>query len=143
MKLNAIVVGATLIALGACSSAFRLYPVRGPWPAGNPVPILHGAMRPPNPGTITLELPDGEVLTGKWSSAPATSPEANLGALWDEIYGATYFTARVLGQWNHGTAVLTGPKGSRVQLDFLFGRDNPTGLGVAKDAQGGVYKVLL
>ena len=143
MQLKAVPTLLALLALTACASSFHLYPVSGPMMASHPVPILHGSMRPPTPGNVSLELPDAEICTGKWVVAPATGIDSNLGPLWDELYGPSYFTAKVLGLPNHGQAQLTGNQGTHLQLDFLFSLPGPWGIGVAQDDKGNVYKVVL
>jgi hypothetical protein len=62
-------------------------------------------------------------------------PQLNLGFAWDAIYGQGYFVAHLLGQ-SCGHSVMTGSKGTVLQVEFNFPR------GVAIDNKGNLYKLV-
>jgi hypothetical protein len=125
-----------------------LYPVEGPLAKSVPPPVFAAKLTGVNSGTISLTLSNGETFSGRWATvAPAfvnakkpgsdvaTLPQPNLAFTWDTIYGQGYFLAQLLGE-HIGQAILTGDRGTTLQLEFLDGK-----FGVALDSKGNTYKV--
>ena len=123
-----------------CLVPMHLYPIR----AGSTQPVLHGHA---SINTVTFTLPSGEVCKGRWTrvtpNTPAsTDPDADLRALWDEVYGPGFYLSQVLGSVNHGQALLLGDRGTRLRVEFYQGtvKGSPL-LGVGRDGQGTAYKL--
>ena len=51
--------------------------------------------------------------------------------------------AHVLGTWSHHTAVVTGDRGTVLNIELFYGGDEHGARGVARDNKGNIYKVLL
>jgi hypothetical protein len=137
-----------------CSTTARLYPVEGPMSKQIPLPVLAANVEGilGNTGGITLTMPDGERCTGHWSSiAPQqvgfTSVAASglttsgLASAWTTAYGSGFSFSNAPGV-NRGEAMLTGEKGTVLQVEFFTGSGTANGTGVAKDNHGNVFKVL-
>ena len=143
-----------LALLSGCSTTASLFPVEGPLAKLSPPPVLEatvdGIMG--NTGNIFLDLPDGEIRKGRWSSlAPvhvkysSASASGNatsgLAALWASVYGSGYSIENVPGV-NKGEAMLVCNHGTVMQVEFLTGSGTANGTGVAKDNKGNTFKVL-
>ncbi len=143
--------------LTGCATA-RLYPVQGPLSSQNPPPVyvakFSGAF---NSGDLSVVLGGGEVCKGHWATVPrpstsnaATTASAasadNLSAEWDTVYGTGFYVAHVLGARLYARAVLTGNRGTILNVE-LYKPDSAENTavgaikGVAKDDKGNVYKV--
>jgi len=64
-----------------------------------------------------------------------------MASVWATVYGAGFSMANVPGV-NRGEAVLSGDRGTLIQVEFYTGSGTANGTGVAKDNNGNVYKVL-
>lgn len=151
--LTLIVLLGTLICAG-CTATAHLYPVEGPLAKTVPLPVLQAKADgiTGNTGGITLTMPDGEVLQGRWSSvAPqqvtfssgtaTASAQSGLATVWSQVYGSGFSISNRPGV-NRGEAMLTGPKGTVLQVEFFTGSGTANGNGVAKDNRGNVFKVI-
>lgn len=131
-----------------------MFPVAGPLAAQVPLPVLKARADgiTGNTGNITVTLPSGEVLAGRWSSmAPMevsygfTTASANvtngMQSVWGQVYGSGFRIGNKAGV-NRGEAFLTGPRGTTMQVEFFTGSGTANGTGVAKDSLGNVYKVI-
>lgn len=143
--------------LSGCATA-RLYPVQGPLSLQTPVPIyvakFSGAF---DSGNLSVVLAEGEVCKGRWATVPrpTTSTDAaaatavpanNLSAEWDTVYGTGFYVAHVLGTRLYARAVLTGNRGTILNVELHkpdIVENTPVGAikGVAKDDKGNIYKV--
>jgi hypothetical protein len=150
MKLLAflMIIGAAVAA--GCSTTADLYPIDGPLSKIVPLPVLKARADgiTGNTGAITVTLPDGEVLKGRWSSiAPqqvtysAGSTSIGLNSVWTQVYGSGFSISNLPGV-NRGEAMLTGPKGTVLQVEFYTGSGTANGNGVAKDNKRNVFKVI-
>jgi hypothetical protein len=151
---------AALVLFG-CSARARFYPVQGPLSAETPPPVFAGKLTVNasfRSGTLSAQLSDGESFRGTLSlvetgtrrrmgQADATPAAiAGMDKLWDLIYGDGYYLAHVLGEGQYGRAVITGSKGTLLQLEIhsaVVGNAVSQPKGVAKDGKGNVYKVVL
>jgi hypothetical protein len=99
--------------LVGCSTTAHLYPIKGPLSEQVPLPLLKAKVDGiiGKTGNITIMMPDGEELRGRWSLAAGS-----------------------------GEAVLTGTKGTTLQVEFFTSGKN--GSGVAKDNRGNIFKVI-
>lgn len=140
--------------LSACSTTANMYPIAGPLAEQRPLPVLSVEVNgiSGNSGTLSTTLPDGETLTGKWSSiAPMSygmttgtasgSATDGMNTVWSTVYGTGFSAANVPGV-NKGEAMLIGDRGTVMHVEFLTGSGTANGTGVAKDNRGNIYKVL-
>jgi hypothetical protein len=148
--------------LAGCASA-RLYPLKGPLSTQTPPPVLKGTMSGAFfSGSFKVTLPGGELCQGHWATvsrdnlATASPAEAALNAemasIWDMVYGYQFYTGQVLGSKYHVKGVLTGTKGSTVNVELYkppedVGENLRTSVenikGIAKDSNGNIFKIAL
>ena len=160
MKTKVFLVLLGLSIMLGCTATARLYPVQGPLSQQAPLPVFVGKLNGSvNSGNISFVMADGEVCTGRWTRvvsaaapkngtavvAPAAGapPSTGMASIWDTVYGSGYFVAHVLGDLYWGTAVITGNRGTVLNVEFY--RANPPGTriaGVAKDSKGNIYKMV-
>jgi hypothetical protein len=142
----------------APSYAQQLDPVKGPMSLQAPGPFYEGTR---GGGTYSYVIKsnfarvksfsyaDGETLKGKsdWGTAPASdttasassdtsSPQQNLAAAWDLIYGQGYYAAHIAGN-KVLTGTFTGDKGTVLEVESL---DNFVAVGA--DNHGNLYKIV-
>lgn len=140
--------------LVGCSTTAHLYPIEGPLSKQVPLPVLQAKADgiTGNTGNITLTMPDGEELKGRWSSiAPQqvtfssmsgnASVQSGMAQAWAQVYGSGFSVSNLPGV-NRGEAMLTGPKGTVLQVEFFTGSGTANGNGVAKDNHGNVFKMI-
>ena len=161
MKSHLVVVLSCVSVLAGCSATARLYPIQGPLSTQTPPPVyvakMTGAFAS---GDFSATLNDTEICKGRWAqvsrpkasidtAAAATNPPAeNMSVEWDTVYGQGFYVAHVLGARLYAKAVLTGDKGTVLNVE-LYKPDVPdhnnspaaTIRGVAKDNHDNVYKV--
>src|ERR1700679_3702524 len=123
----------------------HLYPVQGSLSTQNPVPIykitLSGLLAS---GTLSATLQDGEACSGSWAPVRQDDPSAgSMSGACDSVYGAGFFVGNVLGNPVFARAVLTGTKGTILNVEFY---DPTPGVvasvkGIAKDNKGNVFKL--
>ena len=138
------------------SHAQQLDPVKGPISLQAPGPFYEGS-KGDGPYTYSIKsdfgrvksfsYADGETLKGKpeWTTAPAAdaqaaadsnSPQQNLAAAWDLVYGPGYYASNIAGKKIlQGT--FTGDKGTTLQVQSL---DNFVAVG--EDNRGNLYKIV-
>jgi hypothetical protein len=123
----------------------HLYPVQGSLSTQTPAPIykvtLSGVYKT---GTMTATLEDGEVCHGSWGAVRQDDPlSGQMSGEWDRVYGQGFFTANVLGNPVFARGVLTGTKGTTLNIEFY----DPTPgqianvKGIAKDNKGNIFKL--
>ena len=123
----------------------HLYPIQGSLSTQNPVPIykmtLNGLL---GSGSLSATLQNGEVCSGSWAPVRQDDPSAgSMSGEWDSVYGSGFFVGNVLGNRAFMRAVLTGTKGTILNVELY----EPTpGVfanvkGVAKDNKGNVFKL--
>jgi hypothetical protein len=123
----------------------HLYPVQGTLSTQTPAPIfkitLSGVYKT---GTLTATLEDGEVCHGSWGAVGQGDPSAGqMSGEWDRVYGQGFFTANVLGNPVFARAVLTGNKGTTLNVEFYDPTPGQVAdvKGVAKDSKGNIFKL--
>lgn len=132
--------------LTGCSTNVSFFPVEGPLVESNPVPTLHAVANGiwGNTGDMHLSMPDGEMCSGKWSSAAGAGLSFGTTSLigtYGSVYGTGIGVSTGTGQ-NPGQAVLQCNQGRTIQVEFITGAGTANGFGYAKDNKGNVYKVL-
>jgi hypothetical protein len=115
MKTNITLILLFAAILAGCSTTAHLYPVEGPLSKETPLPVLSAKIDGVSgySGNITLTMPDGEKLTGRWSADP---------------------------HLHRGEAIITGSKGTVVKAEFYVG--GGSGTGTATDNHGNVFRIL-
>jgi hypothetical protein len=123
----------------------HLYPIHGPLSTNAPTPIydvsLSGLLMS---GTMSATLQEGEVYRGSWTTIRQDDPSGSAMAVeWDSVYGRGFFVANVLGNPVFGRAVLTGTKGTTLNVEFYDPKpgDIRRVIGIAKDNEGNVFKL--
>jgi len=116
--------------VSGCYFKPQLYPVQGPLTAQSPIPVarakVHFGLRS---GDVSAVLDDGEVLTGRWTSAQkAQAPPnggiaggpsmKNLPAAWDAVYGPSFYVSHVVGAKLFARAVVNGNRGTVMVMEF-------------------------
>jgi hypothetical protein len=154
--LNLALAIAAFALAAAPSHAQQLDPVKGPMALQAPGPFYEGS-KGDGPYTYSIKsdfgrvksfsYADGETLKGKpeWATAPAAdaqaaadsnSPQQNLAAAWDLVYGPGYYASNIAGKKIlQGT--FTGDKGTTLQVQSL---DNFVAVG--EDNRGNLYKIV-
>ena len=143
---NLIVAGCIVLAvlsMSGCTARLHLYPVAGPVASQAPPPVFPAKISvnfATRSGSFSTALQNGETFHGEWklnTPGPANpaSPD-DLSATWDQVYGVGYYTAKVLGDAQCGSATVTGSKGTTLHMQ-ICGAEKA----VAKDSNGNVYKL--
>src|SRR5579871_2945178 len=122
MKSTLAVALLPLLVLCGCMRTVRFYPVQGPLASQTPPPVLVGKVTGAlNSGGFSVTLTDGEVCKGHWSVVPRpskssapTTDATEMGAVWDTVYGAGFYTAHVLGAKLYARSELTGDRGTKL-----------------------------
>jgi hypothetical protein len=151
-NLSALLLAVTFLSGCYGINKMRFYPVKDSV-AQTPSPAFIARMKGgSNSGEISVVLPDGETCKGPWtrvarephaSGAPPATAEG-MPAVWDSVYGQGFYVAHVLGKYIHGTAVVTGDRGTVLNVEFVNGEEADPGVrGVAKDNKANVYKVVI
>jgi len=143
-----------LASLASCSITANLYPVEGPLSKVVPLPVIPAVVSnvTSDSGPIELTMPDGEVCKGRWSVvAPkfaAVGTHSTTGTVSsgiDQAFLRVHGTSVVRGIQpgiNRGQAMVTGTRGTVMEVAFLVGSGTASGYGVATDNHGNVYKLL-
>lgn len=144
----------TCLVFTSCSKTVFLYPYSGPIVENKNVRVLKAKASgiTGNTGKITITLPSGEVLNGRWASMAPMEVTYSQGSsrgyasdgmrsIWAKVYGSGY-TIRNKPGVNKGEAYLVGSKGITLEIEFYTGSGTANGTGVAKDNKGNIYKVI-
>jgi hypothetical protein len=144
----AIVMAATLLSGCILSVPGGFSPVQGPLSKQSPIPTYAATISGLFSGSISVVLDNGEVFKGPWALVSETPPgtaavtPVDMAEDWDDVYGAGYFTAHVLGSKVYARATLTGSKGTVLQVEFNNENNTPGNTkGVAADNKSNVFKV--
>ena len=135
-----------LVLLTGCDQSVSLFPVEGPLADARETKIIEGTAHgvDGNSGALSLTLPSGATCTGKWSSvAPqfAAVSSTSLLTTYGNVVGLS-ISAGPLPGVNRGEAVAVCADGTRIDMEFLTGSGTANGVGVAKDTNGNIYKML-
>ncbi|MBT9288761.1 hypothetical protein [Prosthecodimorpha staleyi] len=138
---------APILALTTCSTTVDMYPVSGPYSQVTPLPVIKATANgiDGNSGTLTLQLPDAQTCTGRWSSlAPRVTAvsSGNLLTQYGSLISGSFVTSMNVPGVNKGYAFLSCSKGTKIEAEFYTGSGTANGAGIAKDTEGNVYKML-
>lgn len=148
-RLGCMLVTLAALTLSGCviMAPGHLYPVQGPLAGATP-PVVYSLFMNGvyDSGTFSVTLPDGEKCTGKWNVIAPNDPNARqMSAAWDSVYGAGFFVAHVLGSRVFASAVLTGNKGTTLNVQVYDPQPGnvSAAIGVAKDNSGNLFKLTM
>jgi len=161
MKATVILILLAFFLMVGCTATARLYPVQGPLSLQTPLPVFAGKLQGAiNSGNVSFVMSDGEVCRGRWTrvvpvqapnSATAAGAPASAGtpatggmpSVWDAVYGSGFYVAHVLGDQYYAQGVITGDRGTVVDVEF-YHADRPSThiAGVARDSKGNIYKMV-
>ncbi|MGH6879035.1 MAG: hypothetical protein ACREHV_16875 [Rhizomicrobium sp.] len=106
------------------------------------VMVGHGNLN----GTITMTMPDGEVLDGRYSISMQGG--MGFGSLYGSVYGtagyasgSAYGSSMMVSSMGQGVADMIGPKGTTAHCEFLNNNFNGHGNGACRLSTGGVYRM--
>jgi hypothetical protein len=129
----------------SCTSSARLYPAND---AATPLGVLKAEYQNygTGHGTITVTLPDGEVLEGEYSTADNSSYQ--FGSVYASVYGtggSAYGTASggsvgISGS-SPGIASFFGSKGTSMNCEYFVNNITGSGGGACKDSKGRLWKL--
>ena len=130
------------VVLGGCAVTGSFSPVRGPLAELKPAPNYQARFTGALSGEINVNLPGDRSCTGPWSLRGSQQQSFDLSADWDQIYGAGYYSAHVLGvrEFVRTTLKCTGGSVIRTEVSNESNRRGNT-RGVAEDDHGNVFKV--
>ena len=147
----------SLMSIAGCVHTGRLYPVRGPLSAQTPAPVLFAKVHGVTSGNISVVLINGEVCQGRWAlvhraqpaggGATASDAANDISSAWDTVYGPGFYIANVLGSKFHARALLSGSRGTVMNVEMYLPPDagekaGPSAIqGVAQDNHDNVYKL--
>jgi hypothetical protein len=149
-------------ATSQCAAPGQFYLIYGPLASQTPQEYSAAFKGDLNhPESLSAVLAYGEGFQGRWISTSAgktrfqdtpTPPQPELRLAWDTIYGQGFFIAHVLGARFFERAVLTGSKGTVLQVEIyrrVHDSDSDSRVaapldiqGVAQDDKGDIYKVV-
>ena len=141
-----IVVILTLLMMIGCSTTVSLFPMDGPLRNERPAPVLIATVGniTSSSGPFGLVYPNGDICEGRWASL---APQM-VSTTWGEIFtkygkqvGVSSTSVNVPGV-NRGEAMAICRSGNRIQVEFYTGSGTASGVGVAKDDQGNVFKLI-
>ncbi len=134
----------TAIVLGSadCTRKARLYNL-----TTGEVSIVEYTYRGTGKGKIRVALPSGEKLQGEYVTL--AGGRTDWGAIYASVYSpqgtasgsGTVYSASVESK-QHGTAIVTGDKGTIIQCEYITSAWNAAGSGACKDNKGTLYKLM-
>lgn len=128
------------------SANVSLFPTAGPLKNARPAPVLTAVAENvvSNSGPFRLTYPDGDVCEGRWSSLAPQMISVGWGSIFSKygaIAGVSSSVTNLPGV-NRGEAMAICKSGNQLQVEFYTGSGTANGVGVAKDDQGNVFKML-
>ena len=134
-----------LLFLSAClpmSAPFHIYPVEQPGRV-SAIPCrfkLHFGWQH---ATLSASLPDGETYAATVDTRMPPPADQEMAQLWDRVFGAGYFTAKVLGSPKYFRADLKNPAGDSLKMEVhtIPGDNQGAVEGVAVASNGRLFEV--
>ena len=136
-----------LLFLVACTKHARLYPV-------NDLAATTGVLKAKNSdsgkgyGEITIVMPDGETLSGEYTTATGHAINLNFGNILSNVYGTEggafgtgTSTSLRLSDTSPGIANLYGDRGTMMQCEYFIGKRAGKGRGACKKNDGSLYRL--
>lgn len=146
MKLLKKLIPTLLPLMTACSTSVSMFPAEGPLRKTTPNPVLVATAKniTSNSGKFSVTYPNGDKCIGRWASiAPqmVSTSWGNLFTQYGTLTGVSLSNTSLPGI-NRGEAIAICESGNRLQVEFYTGSGTANGLGVAKDEQGNVFKLI-
>jgi len=137
---------ALLPLLAGCSTSISMFPAQGPLRNDTPNPVLIASADgiTSNSGRFTVTYPNGDECVGRWASLAPQMVSTGWGSLFTKhgsITGVSFSTTNMPGI-NRGEAMAVCKSGNRLQVEFYTGSGTASGLGVASDDNGNVFKLI-
>jgi len=135
----------SLLALTSCAATATLYPAND---AATKMGPLQATITRTGTGSgpITVTLPDGEVLNGRYSVNVGGS--MGFGSLYGSVYGANgyasgsaFSSTYMVPNSSGGAADLMGPKGTTAHCEFMNNNWSGHGNGACQLSNGATYRV--
>ena len=161
MKFTIFLLLSGLSLMVGCTATARLYPVQGPLSLQTPLPVFAGKLDGAiNSGNVSFVMSDGELCKGRWTrlvpvrdpkgattagapSSAGTPATSGMSSVWDAVYGSGFYVAHVLGDQYYAQGVITGDRGTVVNVEFYHAVRPSTHIaGVARDSKGNIYKMV-
>lgn len=143
--MKSVLVALAALGLGACAGTAELYPANDLARSAGPLKatfIQDGT----GSGPITVTMPDGEILKGRYSVNVGGS--TSFGSIYASAYGSGGFatgsgfsTGYSIPNGSPGSADLYGPRGSSMQCEFYNNNLSGHGNGGCRTAAGAIYRL--
>jgi hypothetical protein len=146
MRLKLLFLFPVLALLSACSTTISMFPADGPLRLQKPIPVLVATAGniTSNSGPFSVTYPNGDECKGRWASLAPQMVSTDWGVLFTK-YGSiagVSFSAINMPGINRGEAIAVCASGNRLQVEFWTGSGTASGIGVGRDDQGNVLKLI-
>jgi hypothetical protein len=145
-KKSAITAMALFAWLAGCSQTVSMFPMSGPLKESRPAPVLKAKADniSSNSGKFSVTYPNGDQCTGRWSSVAPQMTSVGWGSLFSQYGAISGISTSVsnLPGINRGEAVAVCGSGNQISVEFYTGSGTANGVGVAKDEQGNIFKLI-
>lgn len=133
-----------LLGIMGCSLNSTMVPVSGPAAAKGQAINATFTWNGTGHGQIEMTLPSGEVCKGSYSTiADGFSTSASGSFFSQQLYATYHGSAATIANKQYGQALLTGDKGTTMQVEYFTSAMSPThGYGLAKDNRGNIYRLI-
>jgi hypothetical protein len=135
---NVTVLLASAGLLAGCATSRHLYPVAGPLAADARAPVyVFRAGRPSSSATVKTD----QLYIGPGGFLKTMDPASyhSMKAEWDKVYGPGFYFANIRGDDFVMHYTLKGDRGGVMEVETTL--ETGYGIGVARDAQGNVFKL--
>ena len=137
---------AAAIFLSGCAISVSMFPTDGPLRTSKPVPVLIATVEnvTSNSGPFKVTYPNGDVCEGRWASLAPQMVATNWGGLFNKYGALAGVSTTVINKpgINRGEAMAFCKSGNELQVEFFTGSGTANGLGIAKDSEGNVFKLI-
>ncbi len=133
--------------LTGCAEDARLYQINVE--PGKPAQVIHATYMSYGlgHGSISVTMPDGEVLKGEYDVVERGS--SSFGSVYGSVYGPggnasgmATGSALAIPNSSEGTAVLLGSRGTSMTCEFVTNNWTGKGNGACKSSSGGLYRAM-
>lgn len=132
------------LTLSGCTVSANLFPIEGPLAQSSEAVVIPCSFTYNGfgIGKVTITMPDGEVLKGKYVTRDNSAYGMNFGSMFSRNYYAQYYgNSFSFSGCQYGSFVATGDKGTVLQGEYWVNLTNH-GSGFAKDNHGNLYKFM-
>jgi len=123
-----------------------MFPAEGPLRSEKPSPVLTATAEniSSNSGKFYVIYPNGDECVGRWASIAPQMTSVGWGSLFNQygaLTGVSAATTNAPGI-NRGEAIANCASGNRLEVEFYTGSGTASGVGIAKDDRGNVFKLI-